>query len=120
RAIYQDEWKWRMQLAGAWTEDSDETGRKPSRTLPDVSPKALWKQLDYLDGVLRQLDGIDVAALSPGEQVNYAIYRPQIEHKAAEIRLRDHEMPFTSDSAFWSSLDCMARANLRSADDYRA
>lgn len=120
RAIYEAEWKWRMQQAGAWTEDSDDAGRKPSRSLPDVSPKALAKELAYLDGVLRQLDGIDVAALSPAERVNYAIYRPQIEHKAAEIRLRDHEMPFNSDSSFWSNLDFMARANLRSAEDYRA
>lgn len=120
RAIYQTEWQWRMQLAGAWTEDSVDGTRKPSRSLPDASPQALEKQLAYLDGVLRQLDGIDVAALSPAEQVNYAIYRPQIEHKAAEIRLRDHEMPFNSDSSFWSNLDFMARANLRTADDYRA
>ncbi|MGX5674064.1 hypothetical protein ACWKWB_14145, partial [Thermomonas fusca] len=42
RAIYHDEWNWRMQLAGAWTEVSDETGRKPSRSLPDVSPKAQY------------------------------------------------------------------------------
>ena len=120
RAIYETEWKWRMQQAGAWTEDSDEASHAPSHSLPDVSPEALEKQLAYLDGVLRQLDGIDVAALSPAEQVNYAIYRPQIEHKAAEIRLRDHEMPFNSDSSFWSNLDFMARASLRTADDYRA
>lgn len=120
RAIYQAEWTWRMQLAGAWTEDSDAGSRTPSRSLPDVGPQSLQKELAYLDGVLRQLDGIDLSALSPAERVNYAIYRPQIEHKAAEIRLRDHEMPFNSDSSFWSNLDFMARANLRTAEDYRA
>nr|WP_256645834.1 DUF885 family protein [Thermomonas paludicola] len=120
RTIYQAEWTWRMQQASTWGEDSDNASAAPATHLPDVSPQAQARQLAYLEGVLKQLDGIDVRALSPAEQVNYAIYRPQIEHKAAAIRFRDYQMPFNSDSSFWSNLDFMARADLRDAAAYRA
>ena len=120
QAIYKAEWDWRMQQAPGYDEDSDNSARKPATRLQDVGPDAQAKRLAHLDGVLRQLDGIDPKALSPEEQVNYAVYRPQIAHMAAEIRFRDYQMPFNSDSSFWSDLGFMARADLRDADAYRA
>ena len=118
--IYKAEWDWRMQQAPSWDEDSDNSGRKPSNQLADVGPAAQAKRLAYLDGVLKQLDGIDAAKLSAANQVNFAVYRPQIEHLAAEIRYRDYEMPFNADSSFWSDLGFMARATPRDAAGYRA
>ena len=118
--LYQDEWEWRVQQAPSWGEDSDNSKRPPSRQLADVGPQAQAKRLAYLDGVLRKLDGIDAGKLSPANQVNLAVYRPQIEHMAAEIRFRDYQMPFNSDSSFWSDLGFMARAPLRDAAAYRA
>ena len=120
RALYQAEWSWRMQQASGWDEDSDAGDDAQQTRLPDVGPDAQARKLAYLEGVLRQLDAIDPAALSPPERLNYAIYRPQIAHMAAEIRFRDYEMPFNADSAFWSNLDFMARADLRDAAAYRA
>src|SRR5690606_19198497 len=119
-AIYTAEWNWRMQQAPGWNEDSDNSARSRDDHLQDVGPEAQAKRLAYLDGVLARLDGIDVAALSPQAKVDYAVYRPQIEHAAAALRFRDYEMPFNSDSSFWSDLGFMARADLRDADDYRA
>ena len=118
--IYKAEWDWRMQQAPSWDEDSDNSGRKPSTQLADVGPAAQAKRLAYLDGVLKQLDDIDAAKLSAENQVNFAVYRPQIEHLAAEIRYRDYEMPFNADSSFWSDLGFMARATPRDAAGYRA
>lgn len=120
RALYQAEWTWRMQQASGWDEDNDAGDDAQQTRLPDVGPDAQARKLAYLEGVLRQLDAIDPAALSPAERLNYAIYRPQIAHMAAELRFRDYEMPFNSDSAFWSNLDFMARADLRDAAAYRA
>ena len=119
-ALYKAEWDWRTQQAPSWDEDSDNSSRKPSTTLADVSPAAQAKRLAYLDGVLRQLDGVDPAKLSAANQVNFAVYRPQIQHLAAELRFRDYEMPFNADSSFWSDLGFMARADLRDAAAYRA
>ena len=119
-AIYKAEWEWRMQQAPGWGEDSNDSGRKPAGHLPDVGPEAQAQRLTYLDGVLKQLDGIDAGKLSAANQVNFAVYRPQIGHMAAEIRFRDYEMPFNSDSSFWSDLGFMAQATPRDAAGYRA
>ncbi len=119
-AVYRAEWEWRIQQAPSWDEDSDNSKRPPSRQLADVGADAQAKRLAYLAGVLRKLDGIDARKLSPAQQVNYAVYRPQIEHMAAELRFRDFEMPFNADSSFWSDLGFMARATPRDADGYRA
>ena len=120
QSIYEAEWNWRTQQAPNWDEDSDNSGRKPSTMLADVGPQAQAKRLAYLDGVLKKLDGIDPNALSAKQGIDYAVYRPQIEHMAAEIRFRDYEMPFNADSSFWSDLGFMARADLRDAAAYRA
>ncbi|GAB1406481.1 DUF885 family protein [Thermomonas brevis] len=119
-AIHEAEWKWRMQQAGGHDEDVDPDQRPPARSLEDVGPQAQARRLAYLDGVLKQLDGIDAAALSPKAQVDLAVYRPQIEHMAAAIRFRDYEMPFNADSSFWASLGFMAQAPMRDAAAYRA
>lgn len=120
RAIHEAEWQWRIAQAPSWDEDSDNSGRPPSDHLADVGPAAQARRLAYLDGVLQKLAGIDTTKLSPANQVNYAVYRPQIEHMAAEIRFRDFEMPFNSDSSFWSDLGFMARSSMRDAAAYRA
>jgi uncharacterized protein (DUF885 family) len=120
KAIHEAEWQWRIAQAPSWDEDSDNSGRPPSDHLSDVSPEAQAKRLAYLDGVLKKLDGIDALSLSPTNQVNFAVYRPQIEHMAAEIRFHDYEMPFNSDSSFWSDLGFMARSPMRDAAAYRA
>ncbi len=65
--------------------------------------------------MLKQLDAIPASQLSAENQVNLAIYRPQIENLAAGIRFRDYEMPFNSDSQFWSDLGFMTRRPLKDA-----
>ncbi len=107
RAIYEKEWAWRQAETGQADEDSDTTG--DNTHLPDVSAAAQQARLAVWDGVLKQLDGIDPKQLSPANQINFAIYRPQVENLAAEVRLRAYEMPFNSDSSFWSNLGFMAQ-----------
>ncbi len=119
-ALYKAEWEWRTRQAPSWDEDSDNSARAPSTTLADVGPEAQSRRLAYLEGVLKQLDRIDPTTLSAANQVNFAVYRPQIAHMAAELRFRDYEMPFNADSAFWSDLGFMARATPRDAAGYRA
>ncbi|MBB3827698.1 DUF885 family protein [Xanthomonas arboricola] len=118
RAIYEKEWAWRQAETGQADEDSDTTG--DNTHLPDVSAAAQQARLAVWDGVLKQLDGIDPKQLSPANQINFAIYRPQVENLAADVRLRLYEMPFNSDSSFWSNLGFMAQRPMKTAAEYRA
>ncbi|MBN8726733.1 MAG: DUF885 family protein [Xanthomonadales bacterium] len=110
--IYSTEWSWRQQQFGGY--DDEDSGSNPlANRLPDVGADAQKARLAYWDDVLKQLDGIKVAELSAENQVNYAVYRPQVENLAAEVRLRGYEMPFNSDSQFWSNLGFMTRRPLK-------
>lgn len=118
QAIYEKEWRWRQDQLGQADEDADGSGSKTR--LPDVDAASQAARLQVWEQVLRELDGIDEQALSADNRINLAIYRPQVENLADEVRLRAYEMPFNSDSSFWSNLAFMARRPLKTADDYRA
>ena len=118
QSIYEKEWKWRVESLGNVDEDSDNSAGNDH--LPDVSAAAQAERLKIWTDVLQQLDTIDPAQLSPDNRINLAVYRPQVENLAAEVRLRGYEMPFNSDSSFWSDLGFMARQQMHSVGDYDA
>ena len=117
KQLYQQEWAWRTGQAGvsASGEAQPNSGR-----LDQVDAKSQQERLDYWQKVMRQLDAIDPKALSPAQQVNYAIYREQIRNFIADQQFKQWQMPFNSDSAFWSGLDdSLGNDALRSESDYR-
>jgi uncharacterized protein (DUF885 family) len=112
-ALYQREWTWRQQQLGG---DEDSATVRPR--LPDLTPAAQEARLRYWTDVLAQLARIDRASLSPARQVDFDVYRYQIETLAAQQRFRDWEKPLNSDSSFWSDLAYAARRPLRTGQDY--
>nr|WP_240046218.1 DUF885 family protein [Rhodanobacter glycinis] len=116
RTIYATEWAWRTGQAGIST--SGESQPNEGR-LDNVDATRQQQRLDYWQNVLRQLDGVDVAHLSPANQVNYAIYREQIDNFVAGQKFMNWQMPFNSDSAFWSDIGYeLGGDRLRTVDDY--
>ncbi len=118
KALYTQEWSWRLQQFPGY-DDEDTTANPNDNRLPDVDAQAQSTRLAYWDKVLKQLDTIPVKELSAANQVNIAVYRPQIENLAADIRFRDYEMPFNSDSQFWSDLGFMTQRPLKNAQEAR-
>jgi uncharacterized protein (DUF885 family) len=115
RAIYTTEWKWREDQFA----DDEDSQRPVVDHLPAVDPASEAARLKYWEDVLRRLDAIDVAALSPAERLNYDIYRPQIQVLIARQRFHDYEMPANSDSTFWTDIGYTARRPFRTVQDYR-
>src|SRR6266576_6015448 len=115
RAIYTEEWKWRLEqfprLEGVEKPVPDR--------LPKVDPAAQEMRLNYWQDVLHKLDDVPRAQLSPEEQINYDVYRPEIEDFVADQKFRDYEMPANSDSAFWSDLGKTARRPFKTLTDYK-
>ncbi len=113
KAIYTAEWAWRTGKAGA--------NAKPDNSRLDTAdPASQQQRLDYWQNVMRQLDGIDVKQLAPEDQINYAVYREQIANLLADQKFKQWQMPFNSDSAFWSDIGYELDGDrLRTADDYK-
>lgn len=114
REIYATEWKWREDQFA-----DDEDSQKPIVDhLPKVDSATQQARLRYWEDVLRRLDEIPRAELSPREQLNYAIYYPQIQVLIANQRFRDYEMPANSDTTFWTDIGYTARRPFRALRDY--
>jgi uncharacterized protein (DUF885 family) len=116
QAIYKAEWQWRVKQRMAWDEDEP---RDAGAALPKVDARTQAARLGEWEGVLRRLDAIRPADLSPPERINYAVYRVQIAAFVAAQRFREYEQPVNADSAFWSDITYVARQPLKTADEYR-
>src|SRR5215831_6747485 len=76
RALYTREWAWRKTQFP----DVDYSPLKPIEDhLAKVDAQTQAARLHYWEGVMAELKAIKRDALSPDEQVNYDVYRPQIE-----------------------------------------
>src|SRR5213082_2973411 len=115
RSICTDEWKWRLeQFPGL------EGVEKPvPDRLPRVDPATQEMRLRNWQDVLHKLDDVPRAQLSPEEQINYDVYRPEIENFVADQKFHDYEMPANSDSAFWTDLGYTARRPFKTLTDYK-
>jgi len=117
QAIYQAEWQWRVKQRLAWDEDEPRDVRD---ALPKVDARTQAARRAKWEGVLRRLDGVRVADLSPAQRINYAVYRAQIAAFALAQRFREYEQPVNADSAFWSDIAYIARRPLKNEEEYRA
>lgn len=115
RAIYTDDWKWRLEQFPGLEGESQPVADHLSKE--DAATQQM--RLRHWQDVLGKLDEIPRAQLSPEEQVNYDVFRPEIENAVADLKFRDYEMPANSDSAFWTDLGYTARRPFKSVTDYR-
>ncbi len=115
KEIYTAEWKWRTSARG----EGDDGGRLRT-TLPKVDAATQQAKLVYWADVLRKLDGIDAKKLSPAEEMNFEVYREQIQVLENAQKFKEYERPVNSDSSFWSDMEGGGRDGYRTAAEYRA
>jgi uncharacterized protein (DUF885 family) len=115
QAIYTEEWKWREDQF-----PDDEDAQKPIQDhLPKVDPASQAMRLRKWQDVLQRIDTIPRAELSAPEQINFDVYRPQIQALIADQQFREYEMPANSDTTFWTDIGYTARRQYRRVQDYR-
>lgn len=117
KALYMQEWKWRM---GQRMEDDEDDVSGIRGNLPRIDPATQQARLAYWQRVLGQLDGIAPSSLAPAERIDYAVYRAQIAALIDNQRFREYEKPLNSDSAFWSNMSGDARKTFRNETEYKA
>ena len=103
QALYDGYANWDAKEFGYFENARGET--KPTNYLPRVDAASQLRRAAHLRELLKQLDAIPVDQLSSGERVNAAVFRSILENGVADARFREWEMPFNSDSSFWTYLD---------------
>jgi len=118
RALYQREWQFRLQeFPEMATAEGD---HRYDDRLTHVGARDLERRYHYYQDVERKLAGINESGLSPGEQVNFAIYRRQIRHFLTEHETGAELIPLNSDWGFYLSLSRLpSEVPLDSVADYR-
>ena len=76
----------------------------PGDSLPSVTPEAHLARAAKAEAFLARLDALDKAALGARARVDAAVFRTLLEQEIGDARFREWEMPFDSDSNFWSYL----------------
>ena len=114
RELYTTEWNWRLNEM-ARTDLPGEAGR--TDRLPRVDAASQESRLAYWTRVLAQLDSIPFDQLSPEERVNGQVFRTSVTELANDVRFKTYEMPFNSDSFFWTEFT--PRQGFTTAEAYR-
>ncbi len=116
KAIYTQEWQWRISQKQEEDED-DDNGVSPS--LPRIDAATQKKRLVYWQGVMSKLDGISQDRLSAPERINYQVYKAQIAALIAGQVFREYEKPLNADTAFWSNMASGARKALTNEKQFQ-
>lgn len=115
RTLYEAEWVWSLRESGQVEDNEGSIAR--AGYLPRVDAASQERRAAHWQEMLAALDRVPPGKLSDEEQVNAAVFRTNLEHALIEARFREWEMPFNSDSSFWTYLD--ARRAFRTAEEYR-
>lgn len=115
KALYEADWAWRMAETGMI--EGEEGELLPGNRLPRVDVASQLRRLDHDRKTLIALDAIPAAQLSDEERINAEVLRTNLQTAIADGTFREWEMPFNSDSSFWTYLD--SPRGFRTADDYR-
>jgi len=84
--------------------------------LSSVTPAAQQARASQYRRYLDRLDAIDTAALTAEARTNAAVLRTLLEAEIGDARFAEWEMPFDSDSNFWSYL--AARSGFGTVEEY--
>jgi uncharacterized protein (DUF885 family) len=103
KALYDGYAAWDAKESGYFENSRGEV--ESSNYLPHVDEASQLRREAHLNELLAQLNGIRIEQLSPDEQVNAAVFRTVLENQIADYHFRTWEMPFNSDSSFWTYLD---------------
>jgi uncharacterized protein (DUF885 family) len=116
KALYDAEFAWSRADQGRGTGfGPDSAGDR----LPRVDPASQAARLAYWDNVLKELDRIPLDQLSPDERINAQVFRTAVEIKANNVRWKGYEIPFNTDTFFWTSLSPLPGMGFQTADQYR-
>lgn len=115
-AALTDGW-YAYQLAEYRQVEQADGSTEPGDRLWSATPAANQARAEQAKAMLAKLEAIPAAQLSASAKIDAAVFRTLLEEQIGDARFREWEMPFDSDSNFWSYL--AETRPLDDADAYR-
>ena len=115
RTLYNGFAAWQDKEFGSFQDSRGE--QQQAGYLPHVDEATQLRRQAHEEDLLTQLNRIAKSQLSADEQVNAEVFRTVLENDISDYRFRTWEMPFNSDSSFWTYLD--ASQPFEDVDGYR-
>ncbi len=103
KALYDGYAAWDTKESGEFVDSRGDV--QPGDHLPHVDEATQLRRAAYLENLLSQLNTISPAQLSADEKVNAEIFRTVLNNEISEEQFKTYQMPFNSDSSFWTYLD---------------
>lgn len=114
QALYAAYWAFQVRDNG-WIEKADGSVERGAQ-VPSQTPAAHRARAAKAAETLAALAAIEARELSPAERIDAAVLRAALEETLGNARFAEWEMPFDSDSNFWSYWD--EPAALETVADY--
>jgi len=116
KQIFADEWQQRMDTNPIF---ASAMNKVPATSLADNSFAALTKQAEFDRSILKRLNRINYQQLDNVSQINYRIFKDQIKNNIASFEFGEYQIPFNSDSSFYSGFARIAyRIPMHTEQDY--
>lgn len=113
--LIEKEWEFRQQEFPSMANEKAELN-----AFPEVTPAAYERRANFWQSILDSLEHIDKRKLSTADQINYDIFKYQLENKVALINFEDYLMPINAEGGFYSDLGMIPRyTSFESVQDYK-
>ncbi len=115
--LFDREWEWRLEANPLMATN---VGRHEwNDRLPMMSLAAQRRRAETRLHFLQELSGIDRSQLERSDQINYDMFKSQLELAVADYQFGGYQMPLNADSGFHSSFARLAtRVPLVTTNDY--
>jgi uncharacterized protein (DUF885 family) len=90
-ALFDREWDWQMQQNPTWASELGD--RRWNDQWTDVSLQAVEARHQHHVAVLEEMKRMDRAALTPADQLNYDLFRKQLEYEIEEHQFHWYLIP---------------------------
>ncbi|MBV8855558.1 MAG: DUF885 domain-containing protein [Acidobacteria bacterium] len=116
KQLFEEEWEWTLREFPTFASSLGD--RRYNDHLTDVSLAAAARRDEHRRQTLARLSKIDRARLPAADQLNYDLFRKDLENDVEEYRLRLHLMPVTQRGGVQSSDELAELLRFQTVKDY--
>ena len=121
QALFEEEWQHNLKESPTFASELGD--KRYNDRWPDVSLTAIRQRLDHQGDVLKRLESFDRSQLSPGDRLNFELFRQQIELELEEAAFQWYLVPINQRGGIQdenSVADAISFQTLKDYEDWLA